>query len=492
MTARYPSPAQLAEAARAALDSGREASVIDDVAVTARQWGSDASSWQWAGLLYRSLQDHRKALAAFARASDLAPDNALIAMSLAQVQLEAGLDAAPQFERAIRLSPTGDALLGLTASRYARGEGRAALSDLAAILDRNPLWVQGHRQWAQLAAMTGEAARATETIDRAIAAHRETAALWGAKIDLLEQAERHEERRMVCEEAIAATGNPPAFALARAAALSDSGDDAGAQQAFARLGVPTTIDHAIRLARHLIRLGERASLARLADEWMAGSDAHLFWPYASIAWRWTAPDRWQWLEGDERLIRVVDLAGAGVDLNQLAMRLRALHGASGRFLDQSVRGGTQTDGPLLSRLDAEVVQLRAALVSAIDDYVRGLPPVDPGHPMLSRPRSGPVRFAGSWSVRLGAAGYHAAHVHPQGWISSAFYCVVPPTAGDAGRLVLGSPPPDLRTDLPPIREVEPIAGRLVLFPSMIWHGTLPFGEGERMTVAFDVAPCRDA
>jgi predicted 2-oxoglutarate/Fe(II)-dependent dioxygenase YbiX len=33
--------------------------------------------------------------------------------------------------------------------------------------------------------------------------------------------------------------------------------------------------------------------------------------------------------------------------------------------------------------------------------------------------------------------------------------------------------------------VEPKVGRLVLFPSFLWHGTRPFPRGERMTIAFD-------
>jgi hypothetical protein len=45
---------------------------------------------------------------------------------------------------------------------------------------------------------------------------------------------------------------------------------------------------------------------------------------------------------------------------------------------------------------------------------------------------------------------------------------------------------DLGMNLPPIRLVEPKQGRLVLFPSTMWHGTRPFDAGERLTVAFDV------
>ena len=49
-----------------------------------------------------------------------------------------------------------------------------------------------------------------------------------------------------------------------------------------------------------------------------------------------------------------------------------------------------------------------------------------------------------------------------------------------------------RPSPPEARYVEPRPGRLVLFPSWMWHGTVPFGAGERLTVAFDVAPPRRA
>jgi hypothetical protein len=41
----------------------------------------------------------------------------------------------------------------------------------------------------------------------------------------------------------------------------------------------------------------------------------------------------------------------------------------------------------------------------------------------------------------------------------------------------------------PERLVQPKPGRLVLFPSYMWHGTTPItGDQPRMTVAFDVIP----
>lgn len=487
MSLTFANPDELALAARDAMASGREAELISHVTDAAARFGNSASAWQWAGLLQRAVQDHRKAMASFDRALSLEPGNGLIAMGLAQVRLEAGIDAREDFEKALRLSPTGDAMLGLMAARYAEGEGLKALNDLRGILDRNPHWLQGHRQWAQLAAMIGRAEEATETVDRALRSNQANVGLWQTKLDLLEQAERHSERVLVCDEAMTATGDQAAFALTWAAALSDAGDDGRASQAFARLGVPVSIDHAIRLARHFVRVDERQSLARLADEWMAGANSHSFWPYASIAWRWTDPERWRWLEGDDRFLLEVEIPTSSVTLPSLAHHLRSLHERSGRFLDQSVRGGTQTDGPLLSRLDREIVELRSALASAVREYVSQLPPIDRDHPMLAMNRGRDVRFAGSWSVRLSSAGFHTAHVHPQGWISSAFYVTVPDVTPPDGWLYLGEPPSDLRTDLGPIREIEPVPGKLVLFPSMMWHGTRPFRAGERMTVAFDVA-----
>ena len=60
----------------------------------------------------------------------------------------------------------------------------------------------------------------------------------------------------------------------------------------------------------------------------------------------------------------------------LADRLRALHQRSGEYLDQSVRGGSQTDGPLLSRVDPAIQKLRAAIVGAVERYLAQLPQAD--------------------------------------------------------------------------------------------------------------------
>jgi uncharacterized protein (TIGR02466 family) len=120
---------------------------------------------------------------------------------------------------------------------------------------------------------------------------------------------------------------------------------------------------------------------------------------------------------------------------------------------------------------------------------RSFPARDETHPLLGPARS-PIAFSGAWSVRLTSGGFHANHVHPAGWISSALYVALPPDLGkeEAGFLTLGDPrAPTFDVDVPAFRTIEPKPGRLALFPSYMWHGTKPFGEGERLTVAFDVA-----
>jgi hypothetical protein len=103
-----------------------------------------------------------------------------------------------------------------------------------------------------------------------------------------------------------------------------------------------------------------------------------------------------------------------------------------------------------------------------------------------------VRFSGSWSVRLRGGGRHANHVHPKGWISSALYIGLPDRAqgdaDDAGWFTVGEPQEALGLNLMPRLKIEPKPGHLVLFPSWMWHGTVPFADGERLTVAFDVRP----
>jgi hypothetical protein len=117
---------------------------------------------------------------------------------------------------------------------------------------------------------------------------------------------------------------------------------------------------------------------------------------------------------------------------------------------------------------------------------------DETHPLFGRKRDA-FHFAGSWSSRLHDCGFHTNHIHPKGWISSCYYVAVPDAVDDAvekqGWLKLGEPSFDVPLNEAIRRTVKPVPGRLVLFPSYMWHGTIPFHSTQsRTTIAFDAVP----
>jgi tetratricopeptide (TPR) repeat protein len=382
-------------------------------------------------------------------------------------------------------------LLGLAAARLAVGRGEEAAAELDAILTQIPFWLQGHVQLAQLRAVLGLPERAMASLERALAAFPAEYALWRCLFDLLIR--REDFHGLVEALARAASaGQPPAvLAEHKAIAASESGDIDRADALFEAAPPASQESLALWRVRHLLRAGRPDDASALIDRALAGGDAAWAWPYAATAWRLTGDPRGAWLEGEPRLIATIDLRAVLPPLDRVAALLRSLHVAKGEYLDQSVRGGTQTDGPLFSRMDPEIRSLRSAVVGAVQTYLAQLPPPDPSHPLLAPRRNRRIRFAGSWSVRLRNAGYHANHVHPQGWISSALYISLPERCAhdppEAGWLTLGEPTAALGLALPPTSLVEPQEGQLVLFPSWMWHGTRPFPAGERLTVAFDVA-----
>jgi Putative 2OG-Fe(II) oxygenase len=275
--------------------------------------------------------------------------------------------------------------------------------------------------------------------------------------------------------------------VAEAHIATETGDDDRAERLFARLVAVQDSSVAIAHIRHCLRTGRIERAQTLGESWLKTPAAPGFWPYISTIWRLLGDARAEWLDGDPAYIAEIDLPVAADQLSSLAELLRTLHNTEYHPPEQSLRGGTQTQGHLFLRLEPELQAIKAQILDTVQDYVAGLPPFVEGHPLLGTPRTA-LHFAGAWSVRLSGQGFHVVHTHPLGWISSAFYVALPDRLGEgqAGWLQLGAPPPDLRLDLPPYRMIEPKPGRLALFPSTMWHGTLPFDDGERLTIAFDM------
>jgi hypothetical protein len=181
-------------------------------------------------------------------------------------------------------------------------------------------------------------------------------------------------------------------------------------------------------------------------------------------------------------------------MGALAGELHTLHSTTEHPAEQSLRNGTQTRGLLFARRSPTIRALADQIAKQVQVSLAALPG-DPTHPFLAR-NTGRIRFEGSWSVRLRSSGFDVNHIHQKGWLSSALYIALPDRVGtgvgDAsspGALVFGVPPLDLGLQIAPSRIEQPKVGRLIIFPSYFWHGTVPFeGDQPRLTVAFDALP----
>ncbi|HWU01444.1 MAG TPA: putative 2OG-Fe(II) oxygenase, partial [Novosphingobium sp.] len=422
------------------------------------------------------------------------PTDPLIAFLLAQSRYELGHPAADLFARAQALWPDNlDITRNRALAEAGEGQPQAAIARLQQALAAHPLWLDGHRVLAGLRWTQGEQAGFDAALAAAARANPGHQGLWLGWFSLVAQHRDWPRVRAILDEAERHLPMGRALLSARLFIAGESGDTLETDRLLAQTADWQDDFLAIARIRAALRRGDAARALALALPHTQGALAGQVWPYVGTCWRLLGDARALWLDGDRAFVHVADVGLSGEELADLADLLRALHTAQLPYAEQSVRGGTQTDRSVLLRHEPTLQRARTALMAEVRAYVDALPPVDAAHPLLGRAR-GDLRIAGSWSVRLGAGGFNVTHSHPLGWISSAFYVSVPDMeqmgAAPAGHFHLGAPPPELGLDLPPCATIAPQPGRLVLFPSTMWHGTVPTRGGERLNIAFDIVPAR--
>jgi tetratricopeptide (TPR) repeat protein len=359
----------------------------------------------------------------------------------------------------------------------------------------NPAFADAHRDLAQLIWMRdGDAGAALAGLDAALSAEPGNPALAALRATV---------QREVLGDREAYEG------LAGWADAADAGVQMAAAAAAGGFDPVLALRHAERAERlapghgpiRLVRLSALIAAGR-SDEALPGLDAWLVDAphdqYAlalqRTAWRITGDPRALKRADYEALVRAYDLeppTGAPDRegwLAAVATGLRRMHPFRTHPFGQSVRFGAQSALDPRRAGDPEVDGLFEALRGPITRHVAHLARSDDP---AGRRAGGGWDIAGAWSVRLTAGGRHSDHVHPEGWISSAAYIVLPEAAEDAPRggwLRFGAARIGAFI-LEPEYWVEPRPGAVVLFPSYLWHGTEPFlTPGERLTVAFDVQP----
>lgn len=451
-----------------------------------------ARAWQLLGLAHRQEQNGPASLAAFRRAASLAPHDAQIAAGHATIAEEVGAPSVDLFRRAQSLAPgNGELILSTAAALVADGRPDDGEAMIESITDRHPEWVRGLAALANIRWMRDAAPDFDRSFAQAASKRPQDMILRFAWYRAVAQLGRWDDARQIISEGRRIAGSLPEFDAAEAYVATESGEDAQAERLFASASRIDDDGTRISHARHCLRTGRIDQAEAIATDVCKGPAAATAWPYLSLIWRMKNDPRAAWLDGDPPYITIYDLPFSSTELEQLAVCLRRLHTSRYHPAEQSLRGGTQTDGPLFMRGDPPIQLARKKVIEAVGGYLHQLPLLQHDHPLGDRPRRQP-RFAGSWSVRLRSQGFHVCHTHPFGLVSSALYVSLPDEqslgSAPAGWLELGAPPADLRLDIPAYARIEPRPGRLVLFPSTMWHGTMPFEDGERLTIAFDIAP----
>lgn len=454
-----------------------------------------------------ALSSFPAAVAAFARVIAVAPDA-----------------AAPEFGLAVALGESGDSAAAVRAARRALAKGldtpgvrfvlgRALFdagcmdeseSEFRAVVGREPTHVDAHANLADVVWMrTGDIVAATAGLDAALRQLPGLSALRAVKSRLLESAGLE---KLGYEELLIGLGTDrdnvdlqinaaqtsvkwdPALALAHAEqAIRIAPDHPNALGTYAHVllasGLP---DRALAVAGRLLARSPHdghASAVRATAMRMMGDPAyHDMYDYTRYvrASLLDVPNGWPTLAHY---------------LGDLAAELHARHDLlRAHPVAQTLRGGTQTQLRLEGANESAIGAFASAINGPIRRYIDGIRSDDA---TLRRANSRSFRVRDAWSVRLRGGGYHFNHYHGRGWLSSACYVEVPASVGAPGGegwLQFGEPLMRMTPSLPPEYMVKPEPGLLVLFPSWMWHGTVPFTAGKnehRLSVAFDVLPAGD-
>lgn len=343
------------------------------------------------------------------------------------------------------------------------GDSKLALQPLAAAVQSFPRSAPLHQALAQALAFTGDKPAAAQVLlDLAQRGDADTTLLAQAADLLIETGELESGLALARQTSLT---DPSAFAplmtLTRAYLAVGDAENAGKTVAVACAQKPLD-QHALALQANVWRMRDDPRFLDLYD-------------YASLvrAYRIDPPAGWQ---------QRADF------LKDLAAELKSAHLFQTHPFGHSVRQGSQL--PHVLNMPTPAIQaLRAALQKPVDAHLAHLGAAN--DPLRHR-NTGTWQIQGSWSVWLRPGGYHVDHVHQEGWLSSAFYVELPEAIHTTGREgwirfgESGSPtqPPQLAQHF-----VQPEPGMLVLFPSYMWHGTVPFGgEQPRLTVALDIIP----
>ncbi len=178
------------------------------------------------------------------------------------------------------------------------------------------------------------------------------------------------------------------------------------------------------------------------------------------------------------------------------LRKQLLHDIEHADIAERVQGmlhyGKQSAGNLFKRPEASFQQLAALIIEAFKRYQHHFQQAN-CELIQSFPKT--LEFTSSWYVSMHKGGHLSPHIHEIGWISGAVYLAMPKTNGDEGAFEYGTHGDNYPIQASktirdfPTSSILPKVGDIVLFPSSLFHRTIPFqSDDKRICIAFDLKP----
>ena len=250
-----------------------------------------------------------------------------------------------------------------------------------------------------------------------------------------------------------------------------------------RLSLSHRLECVYRSKNKMVYENEAAELSELGhiDPLIAAVHTH-----ASI--RYGIPDRNAFCRNSFRYISQSKLtASEGFDRGLIERLLTIAHKieSSPQAL---IHKGDQSAGNLFLLNDPAIQKIKAIIESRITHYRTKYQHSDAG--FISKwPRQTTLH---GWFIDLKKGGSLGSHMHKEGWLSGSLYLKLSKCEeANEGNIIFDLDGGNYPTDgkIFPSKELNIKEGDIVLFPSSIFHKTVPFNASERrLTLAFDVKP----
>lgn len=486
--------------ARCLLEAG-EVARAEQEASTLVSLKPSAENWSLLAQVQRASGKHAEALLSLESAVKCDPQARATRLAYGKA-----LDRAGRAEEALDIFETlasrgvdsRDLAMNFARALYAAERKHEAREVVEKGLEKWPAAADLHGLLARMRWLAGEGVRCTARMEAEIAKRPQDIHLRLACADVHHRVQDYPKAFEILRDAAKIAPDAPALLTALGIVLDDLGrplDGLNLLRRAAQLtnGAQASIRNLLSTSLRAGQPEEALRLARALRE-QEPDEQYLIACEATALRMLGDPAYKDWCDC-ERYVREYDLPAprgyfTAESFNAtLAGFLRPQHKANAHPLDQYLPNSTQTGRDLLEWDEHAIKLFLGAADAAVRDYVGRLEHA-PDHP-LKRRKSRNHRYGGLWSVRQAQDGYHPAHVHDRGWISSVYFAALMPAERPrnprSGWLQFGEPnrPP---RGCGPERWVEPKVGRLVLFPSYFWHGTAPFEGAERLSMAFDVVP----